>query len=60
MHFILVMINTRTDIFLKVAPENHSGAHLEEALLRASAYANSSADGFFAPGLTDETLIRKL
>jgi 2-methylisocitrate lyase-like PEP mutase family enzyme len=57
---IPIFINARTDIFLKITPENHSDKHLEEALCRASAYAKSGADGFFAPGLIDEKLIRKL
>ena len=55
-----IFINARTDIFLKITPEKHSDEHLEEALFRASAYAKSGADGFFAPGLTDEKLVKKL
>ncbi len=55
-----IFINARTDIFLKIAPENHSDKPLEEALFRAAAYANSGADGFFSPGLTDEKLIKRL
>ncbi len=55
-----IFINARTDIFLKITPENHGDEHLEEALFRASAYAKSGADGFFVPGLTDEKLIKRL
>lgn len=51
-------INARTDIFLQ--NDNHTEAHLEEALARAEAYAGSGASGFFAPGLTKPELIRKL
>jgi 2-methylisocitrate lyase-like PEP mutase family enzyme len=53
-------INARTDIFLKNAPETHSDAHLEEAIIRASAYQNAGASGFFAPGLVDPEKIRTL
>lgn len=55
-----IFINARTDIFLKITPKNHGDEHLAEALFRASAYAKSGADGFFAPGLKDEELIKKL
>ena len=54
-----IFINARTDLFLKAKPEDH-GAHLPEALERAHAYAAVGANGFFAPGLTDESLIRQL
>jgi 2-methylisocitrate lyase-like PEP mutase family enzyme len=57
---VSIFINARTDVFLKITPENHSDKHLEEALFRAAAYANSGADGFFAPGFTDEKLIKRL
>ncbi|MCI0708601.1 MAG: isocitrate lyase/phosphoenolpyruvate mutase family protein [Chloroflexi bacterium] len=55
-----VFINARTDIFLKLgsaAPQDH---HLEEAIDRATAYAQSGASGFFAPGLREPELIEKL
>lgn len=54
-----VFINARTDLFLKAKPADH-GTHLEEALKRAQAYADAGANGFFAPGLTDERLIKQL
>lgn len=53
-------INARTDIFLKLgsaAPQDH---HLQEAIDRAIAYAQAGASGFFAPGLREPQLIRKL
>lgn len=53
-------INARTDIFLKAKPDTHSAAMLDEAVARAKAYADAGADGFFAPGLADETLIERL
>ncbi len=55
-----IFINARTDIFLKAKPDTHSDAMLDEAIARANAYENAGADGFFAPGLADETLIKRL
>ncbi len=57
---IPAFINARTDIFLKAAPETHSEAMLEEAILRAKAYADAGASGFFAPALKDEGMIARL
>ncbi len=57
---IPLFINARTDIFFKVAAVDHNERHLQEALSRASAYADSGADGFFVPGLKDEKLIERL
>jgi 2-methylisocitrate lyase-like PEP mutase family enzyme len=57
---IPIFINARTDIFLKAAPANHNDSHLEEAIRRASAYAESGASGFFVPGLSDAEQIGKL
>ncbi len=53
-------INARTDIFLKAAPDTHSEAMLDDAMSRALAYAEAGASGFFAPGLKDETMIKRL
>lgn len=55
-----VFINARTDVFLKAAPDADRMCLLQEALARATAYAEAGADGFFVPGLTDESLIRKI
>jgi 2-methylisocitrate lyase-like PEP mutase family enzyme len=57
---IPIFINARTDIFLKAARANHNDSHLEEAIRRACAYAESGASGFFAPGLSDPVQIEKL
>lgn len=57
---IPLFINARTDIFLKVNPADHSDNHVEEAIHRASAYAEVGASGFFAPGLRDAKQIKKL
>ena len=55
-----IFINAMTDIFFKSDPSTHNETHLEEALRRASAYADSGANGFFAPGLQNIKLIEKL
>ena len=47
-------INARTDVFLG------NGGDVEEALRRAHAYAAAGASGFFAPGVTDPALIRRI
>jgi 2-methylisocitrate lyase-like PEP mutase family enzyme len=57
---IHVFINARTDVFLKSNPAHHDDNHLEEAIRRASAYAESGASGFFAPGLRNAKHIEKL
>ncbi|WP_171128879.1 MULTISPECIES: isocitrate lyase/phosphoenolpyruvate mutase family protein [unclassified Ruegeria] len=53
-------INARTDIFLKAHPDTHDEAMLTDAILRAQAYADAGASGFFAPGLRDKVMIGKL
>lgn len=57
---IPAFINARTDIFLKAAPDTHDEAMLDDAMARAKAYADAGASGFFAPGLKDETMIKRL
>jgi 2-methylisocitrate lyase-like PEP mutase family enzyme len=46
-------INARTDIFLKTKAATHDIATIEDALVRARAYAGAGASGFFVPGLVD-------
>lgn len=53
-------VNARTDIFLKAKPDTHNQDMLDEAIARAAAYEQAGADGFFAPGLADEKLIKTL
>lgn len=55
-----LFINARSDVFLKLAPEKHTDAHVEEAISRAKAYAQAGASGFMAPGLADANFIKKL
>jgi 2-methylisocitrate lyase-like PEP mutase family enzyme len=53
-------INARTDIFLKKDAASHNTNDVHEAIERASAYRESGASGFFAPGLIDPKFIEKL
>ncbi|MDQ7070161.1 MAG: isocitrate lyase/phosphoenolpyruvate mutase family protein, partial [Rhodobacterales bacterium] len=55
-----VMINARTDLFLKSRPDDHTDAMLDAAITRAIAYHAAGADCFFAPALIDPTLIKRL
>ncbi|NRA88552.1 MAG: isocitrate lyase/phosphoenolpyruvate mutase family protein [Rhizobiales bacterium] len=53
-------LNSRTDLFLKAAPQAHNDELLNASIERAKAYEQAGADGFFAPGLADEQLIKRL
>jgi 2-methylisocitrate lyase-like PEP mutase family enzyme len=53
-------INARTDVFFQCPPEQHDDAMVAEAVKRARAYADAGADGLFAPGLAEITLIARL
>ena len=55
-----IFINARTDVFLKSNPGQHNKSHLEEAIRRSAAYAESGASGFFAPGLRNAKAIEEL
>jgi 2-methylisocitrate lyase-like PEP mutase family enzyme len=57
---IRFFINARTDAFFQRPPEQHDEAMVNEAIERARAYARAGADGLFAPGLVDITLIARL
>ncbi|WP_299885118.1 isocitrate lyase/phosphoenolpyruvate mutase family protein [uncultured Ruegeria sp.] len=57
---IPAFINARTDVFLKAAPDTHNDAMLDETISRARSYADAGASGFFAPGLKDEAMIKRL
>ena len=57
---IPIFINARTDIFLKADLVTHCDNHTQEAIHRASAYAEAGASGFFVPGLKDVHHIEKL
>jgi 2-methylisocitrate lyase-like PEP mutase family enzyme len=53
-------INARTDVFFQSPAGQHDFAMVNEAIDRAHAYAKAGADGLFAPGLADITLIARL
>jgi 2-methylisocitrate lyase-like PEP mutase family enzyme len=57
---IRFFINARTDVFFQRPPEQHDDTLVVEAIERARAYAEAGADGLFAPGLADITLIARL
>jgi methylisocitrate lyase len=57
---IRFFINARTDVFFQRTAELHDDAMVVEAIKRARAYAEAGADGLFAPGLADITLIGRL
>lgn len=53
-------INARTDVFLKAPNTTHTAAMVDEAIERAKAYASAGANGFFVPGLIDDSLIAQV
>jgi 2-methylisocitrate lyase-like PEP mutase family enzyme len=57
---IRFFINARTDVFFQRPAAEHDDAMIVEAIERARAYAEAGADGLFAPGLVDITLIARL
>lgn len=57
---VAAFVNARTDIFLKAPPDTHSEDMLNEVIIRAAAFADAGADGFFAPGLRDVDMIGRL
>ncbi|MBD2746536.1 isocitrate lyase/phosphoenolpyruvate mutase family protein [Microvirga sp. BT688] len=56
---IPAFLNARTDVFLIAPADTHEGL-VTEALERGRAYADAGADGFFVPGLVNETLIARV
>ena len=54
-----LFINARTDTFLQAKPDTHASL-IDDALERASAYAEAGASGFFVPGLTDLEAIKRV
>lgn len=55
---VRIFINARTDVFLNNPSAGPAG--LEEVLVRAVAYERAGADGLFAPGLQDVSLVAEL
>jgi 2-methylisocitrate lyase-like PEP mutase family enzyme len=56
--YVDFFLNARTDVFF-VHSENAAQA-VDEAIVRATAYADAGASGFFIPGLTEEAPIGQL
>ena len=55
-----LVINARTDLFLKAGPDGDHAALITQASERAIAYQEAGADSFFVPGLWDLALIQKI
>ncbi|PZM12131.1 isocitrate lyase/PEP mutase family protein [Rhizobium tubonense] len=55
-----LFINARTDLFLKEKDTSKHAALMDDAILRAAAFAAAGASGFFAPGIVDAGLIQTL
>jgi 2-methylisocitrate lyase-like PEP mutase family enzyme len=53
-------VNARTDVFFQTPPQSHDDTMVAEAIVRAQAYAEAGADGIFAPGLANLSLIARL
>ncbi|MBA3882999.1 MAG: isocitrate lyase/phosphoenolpyruvate mutase family protein [Chthoniobacterales bacterium] len=53
-------INARSDLFFQRPADEHDTSLVSEVIARARAYADAGADGLFAPGLAELTLIREL
>ena len=53
-------INARSDVFFRTPLDRHDVAMVEAIVERGRAYADAGADGLFAPGLVDATLIGRL
>ncbi len=57
---VKAFVNARTDVFLKAGPDAQADKLLDAAIVRAKAYHDAGADGFFAPGLVDASAIARL
>jgi 2-methylisocitrate lyase-like PEP mutase family enzyme len=53
-------LNARCDVFLQRPANEHDDEMVDEAIARAHAFADAGADGFFAPGVTDLSLISRI
>lgn len=55
-----IVINARTDLFLKERDATRHDALISEVLERGHAYAEAGADSYFVPGVTDLDLIGRI
>ncbi len=53
-------INARTDLFLKVRPDQHDDALAGQAIERGQRFADAGASGFFIPRLGDLKLVERV
>ncbi|MEO5973052.1 MAG: isocitrate lyase/phosphoenolpyruvate mutase family protein, partial [Sphingomicrobium sp.] len=53
-------INARTDLFLKVKPEDYDAALVDAVIERGKAFADAGASGFFVPRLSDPRQIERV
>ena len=55
-----LFINARTDLFLKEKDATRHEGLLDQAIERADRYAAAGGSGFFVPGLSDPTLMKRI
>ena len=55
-----LVINARTDLFLKMTDNSQHSSLIGEAVERAEAYEQAGAKSFFVPGLVDPDLISQI
>lgn len=55
-----IFINARTDVFLQEGDQKKHNDLIEDVISRGRAYREAGASGFFIPGTTDRTLIKKV
>lgn len=55
-----IVINARTDLFLKSRDPDSHAALVDDAIERAQAYHQAGADSFFVPGVTDPDLLSRI
>lgn len=56
---VSIVVNARTDIFLKADPQDH-GDFIDETIARGAAYRLAGAKSYFVPGVVDLRLISKI
>lgn len=55
-----IFINARTDVLLQESDQAKHSVLLDDVILRGRAYKDAGASGFFIPGTTDKSLIKKI
>lgn len=57
---IPIVVNARTDFFLKESSVGKHASLMDEVIARGNAYAQAGAKSFFVPGLTEVNLIKSI